>query len=256
MLDNGSQHRVLVVDDEPQLRQIVNAFLSGNGFNVREAADGDEGVKIFDSWQPHVVITDLSMLRMGGLALCREIRKRSTVPIIVLSIRNDSTTRAEAFDCGADQYLSKPFSSGELLSRVRAALRRVESTQTQSATYVDGPFRLDMEAHKVHIDRVGDVSLTPKELQLMVYLFENPRKVIPSSKLVEAIWGKTWSDQTDGLRALVHQLRKKIEPDASTPTYLRTDPWVGYRFDPCAKPDVCSDEQVSACSVEQAVTKL
>jgi two-component system KDP operon response regulator KdpE len=232
MLENCSQHRVLVVDDEPQLREILNTFLSGHGFSVREAADGVDALKLFHSWAPHVVITDLSMMHMGGLSLCREIRKRSTVPIIVLSIRNDAPAKAEAFDCGADQYICKPFNSGELVARVRAASRRAEGTRPQSATYVDGPFQLDTEAHKAHIDGVGDVSLTPKELQLLVYLLENPRKVIPPSRLVDAIWGKTYSDQTGCLRALVRQLRKKIEPNASSPTYLRTEPWVGYRFEP------------------------
>jgi two-component system KDP operon response regulator KdpE len=219
------------VDDERELCQALRDFLSQHGFEVRYENDGDVGLKALYSWRPDLVITDLSMLRMGGIALCKEIRKSSSVPIIALSAFSDEASRLQAFEVGADDFVSKPFSADELLARIKVTLRRSSGVRTANGgAYSLGPFHVDIEAHKVEIDEVGAVALTPKEFQLFMYMMEHPGKPIRAKELLEALWGKHYSGQVDTVRVLVHQLRKKIEPDPSSPTYLKTEPWVGYRF--------------------------
>jgi two-component system, OmpR family, KDP operon response regulator KdpE len=231
-MTEATRQRILVVDDEPQIRQVLNAYLSGRGFDVREANDGDRALETFGAWQPDLVVTDLSMPRMGGISLCKEIRKCSAVPIIVLSVREEESTKVEALECGADDYVTKPFGTDELWARIRAALRRASGVRPQTTTYFVGRFRVDTAAHKAEIEGIGEVPLTPKEFELLIYLLENPGRVITQKALLDAIWGRAYSDQTDNVRALVHQLRKKIEPNPAAPTYLKTEPWVGYRFEP------------------------
>jgi two-component system KDP operon response regulator KdpE len=224
--------RILVVDDEPQIGRVLRRSLSARGYEVQVAINGEEALIVFNTWSPDLVITDLSMPRMGGIELCRRIRAISRVPIIVLSVKGEERTKVEALDNGADDYVTKPFGIDELLARVRATLRRIPANvQTQVNTIVAGDFRVDLEARtvKVHDE---EVHLTPKEYDLLIYLIQHPNKVLTHRVLLGAIWGGDYVEQTEYLRVFIGQLRKKIEPDHAKPRYIITEPWIGYRFNP------------------------
>jgi two-component system KDP operon response regulator KdpE len=223
---------ILVVDDEPQITRVLKTALTSLGYGTRVAGDGDEAVQIMKEWSPDLVITDLRMPNMDGLALCRRIRAKSRIPIIVLSVRGEERTKVEALDSGADDYVTKPFSMKELLARVRAALRRAAVPEQPEAAVIEaGDFRIDVEARSV---RVGnrDVHLTPKEFDLLVYLARHAGKVVTHRNLLAAVWGENSVQQPEYLRVFVGHLRKKIEADESSPRYIVTEPWVGYRFQP------------------------
>src|SRR5437870_9657125 len=165
----SEKSRVLVVDDEPQITRVLRTVLSSQGYQVRTAAEGEAALSNFNEWRPELVITDLYMPHMDGLELCKRIRAMSTVPIIVLSVRGEEKTKVEALDCGADDYVTKPFGMDELLARIRATLRRVPAVQDESAKVLSaGDFRVDIEARKLTIQD-KEVHLTPKEYDLMVF---------------------------------------------------------------------------------------
>jgi len=223
---------ILVVDDEPQITRVLKTTLAGHGYSIRTAGDGDEAIQIMKEWPPDLVITDLGMPNMDGLALCRHLRAKSEVPIIVLSVRGEERTKVEALDAGADDYVTKPFSVNELLARVRAALRRAAAARkplAEEQIIEVGDFRIDLGAHTVQV-RERDVRLTPKEFDLLVYLARHPGKVITHRALLGAVWGPTSTQQPEYLRVFIGHLRKKLEPDEKTPRYIVTEPWVGYRF--------------------------
>ena len=224
---------ILVVDDEPQITRVLKTTLASHGYSIRTAGDGDEAVQLMKEWLPDLVITDLRMPNMDGLALCRHVRAKSEVPIIVLSVRGEERAKVQALDAGADDYVTKPFSVNELLARVRAALRRAAAAKKpQSEQVIEiGDFRIDLGAHSVHV-RNREVKLTPKEFDLLVYLARHPGKVITHRTLLAAVWGATSTEQPEYLRVFVGHLRKKLEPDEKTPRYIVTEPWVGYRFNP------------------------
>ena len=183
-------------------------------------------------WTPDLVITDLSMPNMDGLELCRQLRPKIQVPIIVLSVRGEERAKVQALDAGADDYVTKPFGMEELLARVRVNLRRLPATESEELSLIEvGDFRIDLAAHKVTV-RGREVHLTPKEFDLLVYLARHAGKVVTHRTLLSAIWGGQSTDQVEYLRVFVGQLRKKLEPEASSPRYIVTEPWVGYRFEP------------------------
>jgi len=220
--------RILVVDDEPQLTRVLRTSLVTHGYDVRVADDGDLALTIFREWNPGLIVTDLAMPNLGGLELCRQIRKLSAVPIIVLSVRGEEKTKVEALDAGADDYVTKPFGMDELLARVRATLRRAPADQA-SKILEAGDFRVDLEGHSItHQDK--ELRLTPKEYDLMVHFVRNPGKVLTHRTLLAAVWGGDYTEQTEYLRVFIGQLRKKIEVDPSNPRYILTEPWIGYRF--------------------------
>lgn len=223
--------RILVVDDEPQITRVLRAGLASAGYAVQVASDGEAALELFRTWAPALVVTDLSMPALTGLELCRRLRAQSAVPIIVLSVKQEESTKIEALDTGADDYVTKPFGIEELLARIRAALRRSPPSSESLTVLEAGDFRVDFEARKVQV-RGADVHLTPKEYDLLVYLLRNAGKVFTHRKLFSAVWGGTSLGQAESLRVLVAALRKKIEPDPSSPRYLQTEPWVGYRFEP------------------------
>jgi two-component system KDP operon response regulator KdpE len=223
--------RVLVVDDEPQITRVLKTVLSSQGYQVRTAAEAESALSSLNEWHPELVITDLYMPRMNGVELCRRIRAVSAVPIIVLSVKGEERTKVEALDSGADDYVTKPFGTDELLARVRAALRRRGAPSTDVASFDVGDFRIDLDARRVHI-RGNEVRLTPKEFDLFVYLARHPSRVLTHRTLLEAVWGEASQEQPEYLRVFMGQLRKKLEPDPSNPRYLVTEPWVGYRFNP------------------------
>ena len=229
----SEQTRILVVDDEAQITRVLRTTLSSHGHAIRSAADGDEALEVMRDWSPDLVITDLGMPNMDGLELCRHIRAKSQVPIIVLSVRGQEPAKVAALDAGADDFVTKPFSVNELLARVRAALRRASALTpaANSPVIAIGDFRIDLESHSVNLCE-REVRLTPKEFDLLTYLARHPGKVVTHRALLAAVWGDNSMEQPEYLRVFVGHLRKKIEPEGGQPRYILTEPWVGYRFDP------------------------
>jgi two-component system KDP operon response regulator KdpE len=223
-----------VVDDEPQITRVLRTALSSQGYDIRVANDGETAQEIMKDWTPDLVITDLSMPNMDGLELCRRLRQTTQVPILVLSVRGEERTKVQALDAGADDYVTKPFGIEELLARVRVSLRRARDNQSGTLPVIEsGDFHIDMEARKVVV-RGREVHLTPKEFDLLVYLARHTGKVITHRALLGAVWGGNSTEQVEYLRVFVGQLRKKLEPNAASPRYIITEPWVGYRFEPGA----------------------
>jgi two-component system KDP operon response regulator KdpE len=227
----NERRRILVVDDEPQITRVLRTSLSSQGYDIRVANDGETALEIMKDWKPDLVVTDLSMPNMDGLELCRQLRVTSQVPIIVLSVRGEERTKVQALDAGADDYVTKPFGIEELLARVRVSLRRVPAEDGHNSVIETGDFRIDLAAHKVTVRR-REVHLTPKEFDLLVYLARHADKVVTHRALLGAIWGGQSTEQVEYLRVFVGQLRKKLEPEAASPRYIVTEPWVGYRFEP------------------------
>ncbi len=229
-----NQARILVVDDEPQLTRVLRTGLKSRGYDVRAAADGLAGFEAFNDWHPDLVITDLAMPNVDGLELCRRLRAVSTVPIIVLSAKGEEKTKVEALDLGADDFVTKPFGIDELLARVRASLRRAKAPAANEATQTtldSGDFHVDLETREITV-RGKSIHLTPKEFDLLVYFIKHSGKVLTHRTLLAALWGGNYVEQNEYLRVFVGNLRKKIEPDAASPRYILTEPWIGYRFDP------------------------
>jgi two-component system KDP operon response regulator KdpE len=226
--------RILVVDDEAQLTRVLRTGLKSRGYDVRTAADGLSAFETFEDWNPNLVITDLAMPNMNGLELCRRLRSKSQVPIIVLSAKGEEKTKIEALDLGADDFVTKPFGIEELLARVRASLRRAATQLTTEAapTILEaGDFHIDLESRKVTVvDR--EVHLTPKEFDLLSYFLKHAGKVLTHRTLLAAIWGGNYVEQNEYLRVFVGNLRRKLEADSAGPRYILTEPWVGYRFNP------------------------
>ncbi|HEY5885026.1 MAG TPA: response regulator transcription factor [Pyrinomonadaceae bacterium] len=224
--------RILIVDDEPQIGRVMRTGLSTHGFEVRVAADGEAGLDLFNDWRPALVITDLSMPNVGGLELCRRLRLVSDVPIIVLSVKSEESTKVDALDAGADDYVTKPFGLDELLARIRAALRRTSTRATDKPSVIEiGHFRVDPEAHRASV-KGREIHLTPKEFELLLFIVQHPGTVMTHRKLLAAVWGGDYTQQTEYLRVFIGQLRKKLEVDPANPQYIVTEPWIGYRFNP------------------------
>jgi two-component system KDP operon response regulator KdpE len=229
---NGHEHppKILIVDDEPQITRVLRTALSTQGYLLRVAANGVEGMEAVHEWKPDLVITDVSMPQMNGVELCREIRAISAIPILVLSVRNQDAMKIEALDAGADDYVTKPFSIQELLARVRAQLRRSTAPADEAQPVIAlGDFLIDIPQHRVVV-RGQDIHLTPKQFDLLVCLARHPGQVLTHRTLLHSVWG-TNADQPEYLRVNIGQLRKKIEP-SEEPRYILTEPWVGYRFRP------------------------
>ena len=233
MIDPGADGKgnILVVDDESQITRVLKTTLSGHGYGVRTASDGDEAIQLMKEWTPELVITDLRMPNLSGLELCRHIRAKSRIPIIVLSVKGEERTKVDALDAGADDYITKPFGVNELLARVRAALRRAAAPEPEELVIDAGDFHIDIPARIVRV-RDREVHLTPKEFDLLVYLARHAGKVLTHRTLLAAVWGGNSVEQPEYLRVFVGHLRKKLEPDESSPRYILTEPWVGYRFEP------------------------
>jgi two-component system, OmpR family, KDP operon response regulator KdpE len=226
-----TRKRILIVDDEQQITVVLRSGLTKHGYDVRVANEGQAALELFAAWAPDLVITDLSMPNMNGLKLCQGLRARSSVPIIVLSVKNDEVTKVEALDIGADDYVTKPFGMGELLARVRATLRRSPAPSPETTVLEEGDFRVDLESREVRVDG-KEIRLSPKEFDLLIFFIRNSGKVLTHRKLLANVWGGNYTDQTEYLRVFVRHLRKKIEPNPAKPRYILTEPWVGYRFLP------------------------
>jgi len=229
-----SAGKILVIDDEPQIRRVVRVILAGENYEIVEARSGDAALLRFREFLPDLVLLDLNMPGMSGLETCRAIRETSDVPIIVLTVRHEEEQKVAMLDAGADDYVTKPFGKQELLARIRAALRRSPGSPTGGPrTFVSGDLEIDFESRKIRSGKKA-VRLTPKEFDLLRYLVSHAGKPVPHRELLQAVWGPDYGDQTDYLRVFITHLRKKIEVNAAKPKYILTEPWVGYRF---AEPD-------------------
>jgi two-component system KDP operon response regulator KdpE len=224
-----SAGRVLVVDDEPQIRRIMRVTLTSAGYEVDDAKTGEEALGKVREFRPDIVLLDINMPGMGGLAACRAIRSDGNAAIIMLTVHNTEAAKVEALDAGADDFVTKPFSTPELLARIRAALRRLPVTQSSPSRLQVGQLTIDFTARTV--SQGGTSShLTPKELDLLRYLTQHANEAVSHRELLQAVWGPDYGDQVDYLRAFIKSLRKKIEPNPDSPQYITTEPWVGYRF--------------------------
>ncbi len=222
--------KILVVDDEPQIRRMMRATLTGTGYQIEEARTGEEGLEQFRGFMPDLVLLDLNMPGMGGLETCRAMRSGSDVPIIILTVRNSEKEKVDALDAGADDYVTKPFSMQELQARIRAALRRAPSSPENGPPPIAlKDLEIDFETRRLRVSGKS-VRLTPKEFDLLRYLVLQGGKPVPHRELLQAVWGPDYGDETDYLRVFINHLRKKIEANPAKPKYILTEPWVGYRF--------------------------
>ena len=219
--------RILVVDDDDAIRTTLQQNLAANGFDVSAAADGVEALERFSSAHPDLVISDLAMPRADGFALIQQIRATGDTPILVLSVRGGEADKVRALDLGADDYVVKPFSTPELLARVRAQMRRSGAPQRAQ---IDFPgLHIDFERRRV-MQGTRDIHLTPTEFAILGFLARNAGRPVSFDEIVDAVWSGAPGTSNDAVRVHVGALRKKIEPDASEPRYIVTEPWIGYRF--------------------------
>jgi two-component system, OmpR family, KDP operon response regulator KdpE len=219
---------ILVVDDEPQIRRVLRATLSAHGYAISDAKNGEEALDSIRKERPDLVLLDVNMPGMGGVEACREIRRISDAPIIMLTVRDAERDKVSALDAGADDYVVKPFGIEELLARIRAALRRYAPGDAMPP-FVSKDLDINFETREI-IVRGQAVHLTPKEFEVLKYLVGNQGKPLAHRRLLQAVWGPDYGDETENLRVVINQLRKKIERDPAHPKYIATEPWVGYRF--------------------------
>jgi two-component system KDP operon response regulator KdpE len=228
--------RILVVDDEPQIRRIMRTTLTSAGYEVDEAKAGEEALEKLRSFRPDLVLLDINMPGMGGVAACRAMRADSGVAIIMLTVRNTENSKVEALDAGADDYVTKPFSTPELLARIRATLRRVpEASPNAPLRLRVGNLEMDFASRTVS-NGAKTAHLTPKELDILRFLTQHANQAVSHRQLLQAVWGPDYGDQLDYLRVFIMNLRKKVELNPETPEYITTEPWVGYRFNGSPEP--------------------
>jgi two-component system KDP operon response regulator KdpE len=225
---NEAGQRVLVVDDENAIRRYLRAALSAQGFSIYEAATGQEAINAVFSTHPDLIILDLGLPDFDGIEVTRRLREWSQTPIIILSVREAEHDKIAALDAGADDYLTKPFSTGELMARMRVALRRMGSTPDEPVLQVDN-LKMDVARRFVTVDD-EQVSLTPTEYEILRLLLQNAGRVLTHRQLLRQVWGTAYESEMHILRVNISNLRRKIEPDPSRPHYLLTEPGVGYRI--------------------------
>jgi len=224
-----SAGRILVIDDEPRIRRIMRTTLTSAGYEVTDAKTGEEGVERVRDFRPDLVLLDMNLPGMNGLATCKELRSDPNIAIIMLTVRNSEQDKVASLDAGADDFVTKPFSTPELLARIRAALRRVPAGQAAQGRVSVGDLVIDFPARTVTRGSIT-FHLTPKELDLLRYLTSRANQALPHRELLQAVWGPDYGDQVDYLRVFIKNLRKKIESNPESPKYITTEPWVGYRF--------------------------
>ena len=223
-----SAGKILVVDDDPQIRRVMKATLVGHSYEVVEARTGEDALEAIPKESPNLILLDMNMPGISGLETCRAIRAGSDTPVIILSVRNTEKDKVAALDAGADDYVTKPFGIEELLARIRAALRR-SSPEGGPRSFQSPGLEIDFETRRVHARGV-DIRLTPKEFELLRFLVAHAGKPVTHRELLQAVWGPDYGDEPEYLRVFVNQLRKKIEPTPTKPKYIVTVPWVGYQF--------------------------
>src|SRR6202045_3012962 len=219
---------ILVVDDEPQIRRVLRATLSSNGYEVIEAQSGQQAIEMVVTERPELILLDVNMPGMNGLEACNKIRMSFDGPIIMVTVRNTERDKIAALDAGADDYVVKPFAIGELLARIRAALRRFSSEEPLPK--IETP-ELSIDLEKRIVDVCGKrVHLTPKGFEVLRALVIQQGKPLTHKRVLQTVWGPDHIEETENLRVIINQLRKKIEKDPAHPRYILTEPWLGYRF--------------------------
>ncbi|MEO5923516.1 MAG: response regulator transcription factor [Bryobacteraceae bacterium] len=227
-----SAGRILVVDDDPQIRRVMRMTLTGEGYEVEDARSGEESEDKIRAERFDLILLDVNMPGMGGIEACKNIRANSEIPIIMLTVRNTEEDKVAALDAGADDFVTKPFGTPELLARIRAALRRAPlAPESDPQKLAWGDVEVDFGARTVRV-RGTPTRLTPKEFDVLRYLVLRPNRAIPHRELLQAIWGPDYGDEVEYLRVFIKQLRRKLEPAPEKPVYILTEPWVGYRFQP------------------------
>lgn len=220
--------RILIVDDEPAIRRFLNTVLTAHGFTVFEATRGEEAVSQVTAQRPDAIVLDLGLPDMDGVQVTRVLREWSQVPILILSVRGGESDKVAALDAGADDYLTKPFGSGELLARLRVALRRA-ARSTSEPIFQTGALKVDLVKRLVSVNE-NEVQLTPTEYDLLRALVNDAGRVLTHHQLLRTVWGVGYDAEMHMLRVNISNLRKKIEPDATRPHYIVTEPGVGYRL--------------------------
>jgi len=225
--------KILVVDDDPVLSELVSYILRAEGYEAIVANDGEDGLRKFQATQPDLVVLDVTMPEMDGFEVCKRIRTVASTPIIMLTAQGSEEAVVRGLDLGADDYVTKPFQLKPLMARVRANLRRVNAPQPHygKVTYQDDYITIDLESHKVLI-KGEPVKLTPTEYKLLAVLVKNRGRILEFRQLLEQVWGFEYIDDIDYLRVYIWHLRRKVEPDPKNPTYLHNELSIGYRFDP------------------------
>ena len=220
--------RVLVVDDETSIRRYLRAALTAQGFTVYEAANGEEALNAVIADRPDIIILDLGLPEIDGVEVTWRLREWSQIPIIILSVREAEQDKIAALDAGADDYLTKPFGTGELMARMRVAMRRLASKPDDPVIQVGG-LQMDISRHIVTVDE-NQISLTPTEYEILRLLMQNAGKVITHHHLLRQVWGTAYDSEMHILRVNISNLRRKIEHDPARPNYIHTEPGVGYRL--------------------------
>jgi len=227
--------RILLVDDEPNILATIVPLLRSRDYDVFTAMNGRAALEAVERDAPDVIILDLGLPDIDGVVVCGQIRENHSTPIVVLSARGAENDKVRALDAGADDYVTKPFGTEELLARIRVAMRRID-TSPAGEPIVRGALLIDRERFRVLIDD-REIRLTPKEFELLSYLAQRPGRVLTHRAILKAIWGPNAIDQPEHLRVLVASLRKKIESNPAAPEFILTEPWVGYRFAETAESD-------------------
>jgi len=225
---------ILVVDDEPQIRRVLRSTLSFRGYTISEVASGEEAIEAASKLKPDLILLDVNLPGMSGIETCREIRRSSDAPIIMLTVRSAERDKVVALDAGADDYVTKPFGIEELLARIRASLRRHPSADALPP-FVSKELSVDFELRRATVAG-EEVHLAPKEFEVLRHLIANQGKPVTHRRLLQIVWGPEYGEETENLRVVINQLRKKIEKDPSQPKYILTEPWIGYRFQPPKPP--------------------
>ena len=225
------QGKVLIVDDDASIRRALHTTLSALGFEIEEASSGEQAVSFVRTERYDAVLLDINMPGMGGIAACRSLRQLAEgLPILMLTVRDSADDKIDALDAGADDYITKPFHVGELTARVRSAVRRSQVAQGESETAITiGDIVLDRERRLVRKSG-AIVHLTPKEFDLLYCLMSHAGKPLTHARLLTSVWGTEYGNESEYLRTFVRQLRQKLEEDPSSPEYILTDPYIGYRF--------------------------
>jgi two-component system KDP operon response regulator KdpE len=224
----GSFSRILVVDDEPEIRRFLRASLRAQQYELLEASNGTQALELMAKHTPDLMILDLGLPDIDGVDITRRIREWSQIPIIILSVRDREKDKIEALDAGADDYLTKPFGVGELMARMRVVMRRI-STGAQEPVFSVKGLKMDLSRRLVTLAE-KEITLTPTEFDLLRALIQNAGKVITHRQLIRKVWGSGYEDESSLLRVNISNLRHKIEPDPNQPYYILTDLGVGYRF--------------------------
>lgn len=221
--------RILVVDDESAIRRLLQTSLTGYGYTVETATDGQMAIDLAAHWRPDVIVLDVGLPKITGLDVCRTIRSWSNVPIIILSVQDSDAEKIALLDAGADDYLTKPFSVGELLARIRVALRHTAAVRTEQPVLDFDDLRIDLARRFVSLG--GDeLHLTPTEYDLLKLLATRAGRVLTHQMILREIWGVAYERDTQTLRVFITQLRRKLGDDPTHPRFILTEPGIGYRF--------------------------